>query len=78
MRNIAIYGKSISDFNLKFLNNLIKSLIIELNANIYIYHKLKNHKSILDHFDIKCFNSHDVISGSKIVIFQFWELTLEG
>jgi NAD+ kinase len=71
MRNIAIYGKSISDFNLKFLNNLIKSLIIELNANIYIYHKLKNHKSILDHFDIKFFNSHDVISGKIDLLISF-------
>ena len=71
MRNIAIYGKSISDFNLKFLNNLIKSLIIELNANIYIYYKLKNHKSILDHFDIKFFNSHDVISGKIDLLISF-------
>ena len=71
MRNIAIYGKSISNFNLKFLNNLIKSLIIELNANIYIYHKLKNHKSILDHFDIKFFNSHDVISGKIDLLISF-------
>ena len=71
MRNIAIYGKSISDFNLKFLNNLIKSLIIELNANIYIYHKLKNHKSILDHFDIKFFNSHDIISGKIDLLISF-------
>lgn len=71
MRNIAIYGKSISDFNLKFLNNLIKSLIIELNANIYIYHKLKNHKSILDHFNIKFFNSHDVISGKIDLLISF-------
>ena len=71
MRNIAIYGKSISDFNLKFLNNLIKSLIIELNANIYIYHKLKNHKSILDHFDIKFFNSHDVFSGKIDLLISF-------
>ena len=71
MRNIAIYGKSISNFNLKFLNNLIKSLIIELNANIYIYYKLKNHKSILDHFDIKFFNSHDVISGKIDLLISF-------
>ena len=71
MRNIAIYGKSISDFNLKFLNNLIKCLIIELNANIYIYHKLKNHKSILDHFDIKFFNSQDVISGKIDLLISF-------
>ena len=71
MRNIAIYGKSISDFNLKFLNNLIKCLIIELNANIYVYHKLKNHKSILDHFDIKFFNSHDVISGKIDLLISF-------
>ncbi len=69
--NIAIYGKSISDFNLKFLNNLIKCLIIELNANIYVYHKLKNHKSILDHFDIKFFNSHDVISGKIDLLISF-------
>ena len=71
MRNIAIYGKSISDFNLKFLNNLIKCLIIELNANIYVYQKLKNHKSILDHFDIKFFNSHDVISGKIDLLISF-------
>ena len=69
--NIAIYGKSISDFNLKFLNNLIKCLIIELNANIYVYQKLKNHKSILDHFDIKFFNSHDVISGKIDLLISF-------
>ena len=71
MRNIAIYGKSISDINLKFLNNLIKSLINELNANIYIYHKLKNHKSIFDHFDIKFFNRHDVISGKIDLLISF-------
>ena len=42
-----------------------------MNANIYIYHKLKNHKSILDHFDIKFFNSHDVTSGKIDLLISF-------
>ena len=36
MKNIAIYGKSISENNLKFLRILIKSLIKELDAGTLV------------------------------------------
>ena len=43
MNYIAIYGKSISEINLKFLNRLITSLVEELDAKIFIHKGLKNY-----------------------------------
>lgn len=71
MRNIAIYGKSISKFNLKFLRSLIQTLIDELQAEIYIYHKLKDDVLIYDGIDFKFFNDQDVNTDKVDLLISF-------
>ena len=71
MRNIAIYGKSISKFNLKFLRSLIQTLIDELQAEIYIYHKLKDEVLIYDGIDFKFFNDQDVNTDKVDLLISF-------
>jgi len=63
MKNIAIYGKSISENNLKFLRTLIKALVKELDAEIYIHHFLNDYElanNSLNIFDDKNLNSNKV------------------
>ena len=71
MRNIAIYGKSISKFNLKFLRSLIQTLIDELQAEIYIYHKLKDDELNYDSIDFKFFNDQDVNTEKIDLLISF-------
>ena len=59
MKNIAIYGKSISENNLKFLRILIKSLIKELDAEIFIHHFLKDYESINNNLNLKVFDDEN-------------------
>lgn len=60
MKNIAIYGKSISENNLKFLRILIKSLIKELDAEIFIHHFLKDYESINNNLNLKVFDAENL------------------
>ena len=71
MRNIAIYGKSISDFNLKFLRSLIQNLIDELQGEIYLYHKLKYDELNYDSIDFKFFNDQDVNTEKIDLLISF-------
>lgn len=71
MRNIAIYGKSISEFNLKFLRSLIQNLINELQAEIYLYHKLKDDELNYDSIDFKFFNDQDVNTDKIDLLISF-------
>ena len=56
MKNIAIYGKSISDNNLKFLEALIVTLKDELNTQLFIHQSLEEHSSLIERFNIIFFN----------------------
>jgi len=63
MKNIAIYGKSISDDNLKFLRILIQSLVQELEAEIYIHSNIKDLDSFYE--TLKVFDEFN-LNNSKI------------
>ena len=60
MKNIAIYGKSISENNLKFLENLIVTLKEELNPQLFIHQSLDEHTSLIERFNISFFNGQDL------------------
>jgi NAD+ kinase len=70
MNNIAIYGKSISEINLKFLNRLITSLVEELDAKIFIHKGLKNY-NIFQNTSIKIFDESDIISSDIDLLISF-------
>lgn len=69
MKNIAIYGKSISEKNLKFLRILIKSLIQELDAEIYIHHHLKDYDSL--NKNLKVFDEENLSSYKFDLLISF-------
>ena len=70
MNYIAIYGKSISEINLKFLNRLITSLVEELDAKIFIHKGLKNY-NIFQNTSIKIFDESDIISSDIDLLISF-------
>jgi len=70
MNNIAIYGKSISEINLKFLNRLITSLVEELDAKIFIHKGLKNY-NIFQNTSIKIFDESDISSSDIDLLISF-------
>ena len=70
MNNIAIYGKSISEINLKFLNKLITSLVEELDAKIFIHKGLKNY-NIFQNTSIKIFDESDISSSDIDLLISF-------
>jgi NAD+ kinase len=71
MNNIAIYGKSISEINLKFLNRLITSLVEELDAKIFIHIGLKNYNIFQNNTSIKIFDESDIISSDIDLLISF-------
>ena len=71
MNNIAIYGKSISEINLKFLNRLITSLVEELDAKIFIHIGLKNYNISQNNTSIKIFDESDIISSDIDLLISF-------
>jgi len=70
MNNIAIYGKSIPEINLKFLNRLITSLVEELDAKIFIHKGLKNY-NIFQNTSIKIFDESDISSSDIDLLISF-------
>ena len=46
MKKIGIYGKSISDNNLPFLERLVSSLREKVNADLYFHKNLTNHNNL--------------------------------
>jgi len=71
MKNIAIYGKSISEKNLKFLRILINSLIQELDAEIYIHHHLKDYDSLNKNLNLKVFDEENLSSCKVDLLISF-------
>ena len=71
MKNIAIYGKSISENNLKFLRILIKSLIQELDAEIYIHHQLQDYDSLNKNLNLSVFDGQNLSSYNIDLLISF-------
>ena len=71
MKNIAIYGKSILEKNLKFLRILIKSLIQDLDAEIYIHHHLKDYDSLNKNLNLKVFDEENLSSYKVDLLISF-------
>ena len=71
MKNIAIYGKSISENNLKFLRILINSLIQELDAEIYIHHYLKDYNLLNENINLKVFDEENLRSNNIDLLISF-------
>ena len=71
MKNIAIYGKSISENNLKFLRILIKSLIQELNSVIYIHDQLKDYDSLNKNLNLSFFDGENLSSLNVDLLISF-------
>ena len=63
MKNIAIYGKSISENNLKFLEALIVTLKDELNPQLFIHQSLEDHSSLIERFNFNFFDGQDLLSN---------------
>ena len=71
MKNIAIYGKSISENNLKFLEALIVSLKTELNPQLFIHQSLEEHSSLIERFNINFFNGQDLLLNEMDLLISF-------
>ena len=71
MKNIAIYGKSISENNLKFLEALIVTLKDELNPQLFIHQSLEEHSSLIERFNINFFNGQDVLANGIDLLISF-------
>ena len=71
MKNIAIYGKSISENNLIFLEALIKTLKDELNTKLFIHRSLKKHSSLIERFNINFFDGQDLLANGIDLLISF-------
>ena len=71
MKNIAIYGKSISENNLKFLEALIKTLKDELNIKLFIHISLKEHSILIERFNINFFDGQDLLANGIDLLISF-------
>ena len=71
MKNIAIYGKSISENNLKFLEALIVTLKDELNSQLFIHKSLKEHSSLIERFNINFFDGQDLLANGIDLLISF-------
>lgn len=71
MKNIAIYGKSISENNLKFLEALIVTLKDELNPQLFIHQSLEEHYSLIERFNINFFNGQDLLVNGIDLLISF-------
>ena len=71
MKNIAIYGKSISENNLKFLEALIVTLKDELNPHLFIHQSLEEHHSLIERFNINFFDGQDLLTKRIDLLISF-------
>jgi len=71
MQNIAIYGKSISENNLQFLETLIITLKNELSPQLFIHKSLEEHSSLIERFNIKFFDGQDLIVNGIDLLISF-------
>ena len=71
MKNIAIYGKSITENNLKFLEALIVTLKDELNPQLFIHQSLEEHYSLIERFNINFFNGQDLLVNRIDLLISF-------
>lgn len=71
MKNIAIYGKSISENNLKFLEALIVSLKSELNPQLFIHQSLEKYSSLIERFNINFFDGQDLLANEIDLLISF-------
>ena len=71
MKNIAIYGKSISENNLKFLENLIDALNKELSPEIFFHDSLKVYTSLVDKLNISFFGDQDLVKNKIDLLISF-------
>ena len=71
MKNIAIYGKSISENNLKFLEALIVSLKRELNSQLFIHQSLEKYSSLIERFNINFFDGQDLLENEIDLLISF-------
>ena len=71
MKNIAIYGKSISENNLKFLEALIVTLKDELNPQLFIHQSLEEHSSLIERFNIIFFDGQDLLANEIDLLISF-------
>ena len=71
MKNIAIYGKSISENNLKFLEALFETLKDELNTKLFIHISLKKHSSLIERFNINFFDGQDLLANGIDLLISF-------
>ena len=71
MKNIAIYGKSISENNLKFLEALIVTLKDELNPQLFIHQSLEEYSSLIERFNIIFFDGQDLLANEMDLLISF-------
>tara|TARA_B100000768_G_scaffold136510_1_gene127465 strand:- start:6678 stop:7559 length:882 start_codon:yes stop_codon:yes gene_type:complete len=71
VKNIAIYGKSISENNLKFLEALFETLKDELNTKLFIHISLKKHSSLIERFNIDFFDGQDLLANGIDLLISF-------
>ncbi len=73
MKKIGIYGKSISDNNLPFLERLVSSLREKVNADLYFHKNLTNHNNLFNSTDQKerIFGDNDLLKIPVDILISF-------
>ena len=64
MKRIGIYGKSINDKNLPFLEKLVSSIRSKINADLFFHKNLKDFNQLFStHKSEQIFAGHDLIKN---------------
>lgn len=72
MKRIGIYGKSISDKNLPFLEKLVSSIRNKINADLYFHQNLKNYNQLfLANKSEEIFADHDLLKTPVDLLISF-------
>ena len=72
MKRIGIYGKSISDKNLPFLEKLVSSIREKINAKLYFHQNLKSYNQLFScNKNEKIFGGNDLINNPVDLLISF-------
>ena len=72
MKRIGIYGKSINDKSLPFLEKLVSSIRIKINADLLFHQNLEDYNQLFStHMNEQIFAGHDLIKNPVDLLISF-------
>ena len=77
MKRIGIYGKSINDKSLPFLEKLVSSIRIKINADLLFHQNLEDYNQLFStHMNEQIFAGHDLIKNPVDLLISLVEMVL--